>query len=138
METIEGMEQQLSPAGLPVVRLTAGGKCIAVEVASTPQSMARGLMFRTQLAPDTGMLFVYPQARRSSFWMKNTLVDLSAAFIDAEGVVINTVEMKALDEQTRHSPLRDACFGLEMAAGWFAAHGVGPGSRVDGLPIVRR
>jgi uncharacterized membrane protein (UPF0127 family) len=131
---MERVDHQLSPAGLPVMHLNVGGKTIAVEVACTPSSMTQGLMHRTELPPDTGMLFIYPRDQRSRFWMKNTLIDLSAAFIDAEGVVINTVEMKALDEVTHHAPLRDARYGLEMPTGWFAAHGIAAGARVGGLP----
>ena len=112
------------------VAIEAEGHRILAEVAGTPDARARGLMFRTTLPPDRGMLFVYPNDARHCMWMRNTDVPLSVAFLDGHRRVINTDEM-APQTDASHCATGPARYALEMPAGWFARHGVGAGTRLD-------
>lgn len=112
------------------VAIEANGHRILAEVADTAAERDRGLMFRTALPADQGMLFVYPDDARHCMWMRNTHVPLSVAFLDAQRRVINTDEMAPRTEVS-HCAAGPARYVLEMPAGWFAAHGVGPGARLE-------
>lgn len=118
---------------LPTTRLTVGGETITVEVADDESERQIGLMYRESLGRDAGMLFVYPDAQERRFWMKNTRVPLSIAFIGADGRVVSISDMVPLDLNTTPSggPAR---YALEMNRGWFASHGVRVGDPVQGLP----
>jgi hypothetical protein len=120
-------------ADLPTTTLTIGNHTITVEVASTPEQRATGLMNRFSLRPDQGMLFVFERAEVQAFWMKNTYVPLSIAFIDASGRIVNIEDMAPQTENSHWSrgPVQ---FALEMRKGWFAERGVRVGDRVDGIP----
>lgn len=83
------------------------------------------------------MLFVYPRPHRLSFWMQNTLIPLDIAFIDGSGFIIAVESMSPLDEDATVAPA-PVPYALEMNAGWFEAHDLGPGDRVEGLPNWRR
>jgi uncharacterized membrane protein (UPF0127 family) len=106
-----------------------------VEVAADPEARQRGLMHRVALAPDCGMLFVYPDEAPRSFWMQGTLIPLAAAFLDGSGRVLNIEEMAppAPGEARARtwSSAAPARFVLEMEAGWFSRKGVRPGDRID-------
>lgn len=110
------------------VRIAAsGGESVevAVEVANDTQEMAQGLMGRTALAGDAGMLFVYPDERELSFWMKDTLIPLSIAFMDAEGRIVDIQDMKAMDDEPPHyTSAEPARYALEVNKGFFAERGV--------------
>lgn len=112
------------------VTIDANGHRILAEVADTPDARDRGLMFRTAMPADHGMLFVYPNDARHCMWMRNTYVPLSVAFLDEHGRVINTDEMVPRTD-TSHCAAGPARFVLEMPAGWFLQHGVGGGTRLD-------
>ena len=112
------------------VTIDANGHRILAEVADTPDARDRGLMFRTAMPADHGMLFVYPNDARHCMWMRNTYVPLSVAFLDEHGRVINTDEMVPRTD-TSHCAAGPARFVLEMPAGWFLRHGVGGGTRLD-------
>ena len=111
------------------VTIDANGHRILAEVADTPGARDRGLMFRTAMPADHGMLFVYPNDARHCMWMRNTYVPLSVAFLDEHGRVINTDEMVPRTD-TSHCAAGPARFVLEMPAGWFLQHGVGGGTRL--------
>jgi len=113
--------------------LTLGGKTIAVEMASDPAARAYGLMGRAALAPDTGMLFVYPDEQQRSFWMKNTPLELSIAFIETSGRIVYITDMIPLNEEPVASKY-PAMYALEMRKGWFKEHAVRAGQMVGGLP----
>jgi uncharacterized membrane protein (UPF0127 family) len=87
-------------------------------------------MFRQELADDAGMLFVFPQDQGLSFWMRNTTIPLSIAFIDSERRIINIADMQPLDESSVPSE-RPARYALEVNQGWFAVRGIKPGDRVE-------
>lgn len=112
--------------------LQIGNHSIRAEIANTPESRTSGLMFRRQLADSSGMIFVFPQPRRVSMWMKNTLIPLSVAFIDAQGRIVNIEEMQPHSEQT-HSSDGKATYALEMNQGWFKKRGIRKGQQVSGL-----
>lgn len=117
---------------LPTVELKIKGHAIRAEVAATDETRTTGLMNRFSLRPDSGMLFVFSDPQPLSFWMKNTYVPLSIAFIGADGRILNIEDMAPLTEST-HPSRGLAVYALEMKKGWFASHDIGPGDRVEGL-----
>jgi len=119
--------------GLPTTKLTIGSTTLTAEIAATNEHRQTGLMYRFSLAPDSGMLFVFDASRPQSFWMRNTSVALSIAFIDAQGTILNIEDMAPRDERATWS-VGPALYALEMRKGWFAQKGIGPGARVHGLP----
>ena len=116
---------------LPRLSLSAGMHLIDVQVASTFEQRGTGLMFRTEMPQHEGMLFVFEQPSQQCFWMKNTLLPLSAAFIADNGRIVNIVDMKpqTLDSHCSIEPVR---FVLEMNQGWFAKKGLKAGSVLGG------
>jgi len=125
---------QEAPQKLAQVRLTAGIHNINAELASTPPQREIGLMFRSVMPANDGMLFVFEQPGQQCFWMKNTLIPLSVAFIGDDGSVVNIDDMKpqTLDSHCSAKPVR---FVLEMNEGWFAKRGIKAGSRLRGGPF---
>ena len=109
---------------------------IHAEVARTPQSRERGLMQRSQLCADCGMLFIFKKEDRLRFWMKDTPLPISIAFIAADGTILNIADMQPNTTDT-HSALGDALYALEMNSGWFAQHGVQPGNKIRPLKPLR-
>jgi uncharacterized protein len=118
---------------LPATTLLLGEQRLRAEVADDPDERAQGLMFRESLGSDRGMLFVYPDVRARSFWMENTTVPLSIAFIDDHGVIFRIRDMAPLDRDHTASGL-PARYALEVNKGWFAEHGITEGAQVEGLP----
>ena len=108
---------------------------VRVEVADDMDEMAKGLMGRTALAEDAGMLFVYPEERELSFWMRDTLIPLSIAFMDSEGRIVDIQDMKALDDRPPHYTSDEpARYALEVNKGFFDERGVEVGDRAR-LPV---
>jgi len=112
--------------------LTIGENKLIVEVASTPQTRETGLMNRFSLQQDHGMLFVFEAPQPLAFWMKNTYIPLSVAFVDRNGRILNIEDMRPQDEST-HWSKGPALYAIEMRQGWFASKGVAPGDVVGGL-----
>ncbi len=112
------------------------GHKLALEVVSTPDAMRTGLMFRSELPEDSGMLFVYPEPQPLTFWMKNTRLPLSIAFLDAKGAILNIEDMAPFDDRTMHRSRGAARYALEVNKGWFARRGVVAGDRVQLLKTV--
>ncbi len=108
-----------------------------LEVADTPQLAQMGLMHRKSLRPDHGMLFFFDPPRRVSFWMRNTLIPLSIAFLDARGRILEIVDLQPLDERVVFSSSSEVRYAIEMSQGWFDLKGVGIGDVVDlsGIPL---
>jgi uncharacterized protein len=123
---------QAALAQLPTLELSAGIHLIRAEVANTFETRAQGLMFRKYLGPNEGMLFVFPQAEAHCMWMKNTLIPLSVAFLDAQGGIVSIAEMQPQTE-TSHCAAGPAKFALEMSGGWFAGKGLKPGATLLGV-----
>lgn len=122
---------------LPRVTLSAGMHQIDAQVAQTPEQRATGLMHRQQMPQHEGMLFVFDQPSVQCFWMKDTLLPLSIAFVADDGIVVNLDEMKpqTLDSHCSGKPVR---YVLEMNRGWFAKKGIKPGFRLAGKPFETR
>lgn len=119
-------------AELPEIMLALGGHKLTAEVAYTDADRELGLMHRRMLPENRGMLFVFPQAAPLSFWMMNTHIPLSIAFIDDAGTIINITDMKPLTTDT-HNSARPARYALEMNQGWFRKRGIRPGAKIEGL-----
>ena len=117
---------------LPRVKLQSGMYLLDVQVAQTPEQRAIGLMNRQSMPEHEGMLFVFERSDTQCFWMKNTLLPLSAAFIDNTGNIVNIEDMKpqSLDA---HCSARPVKFVLEMQQGWFKKRGLKGGSHLKGI-----
>ena len=124
-----------SPA--PRTKLQAGAHVFEVEVARTPQQHMRGLMERTHLDDNAGMLFIFPKKDRHCFWMKNTPIPLSIAFLADDGAIVNIEDMQP---QTlgAHCPQTPVRYALEVPQGAFRGKDIKPGTRVTGIPVGPR
>ena len=122
---------------MPVMELSAGFHRIEAEVAANDQNRQVGLMNRTAMPPQRGMLFVFPQERTHCMWMRNTLIPLSVAFIDADGYIINIENMQPQTEDN-HCAKVPARYALEMNLGWFAQRGIKPGVKLQGIDKAPR
>jgi uncharacterized membrane protein (UPF0127 family) len=117
----------------PMRTIQVGELGMRVEIADDGAKRAQGLMNRDTLPADEGMLFVYPDEAPRSFWMKNTRIPLSIAYIDRQGRIVSVHDMRPLS--TRGTPSDGpAMYALEVNQGWFAQHQIGPGTVVGGLP----
>jgi hypothetical protein len=119
---------------LPTVDLRAGMHVIKAELAVTPEQQATGMMFRKEMNGNEGMLFVNEVKSPRCFWMRNTLVPLSIAFIDDDGTIVNLADMQPRDERS-HCSKQPVRFALEMPQGWFGKRGIKPGFRLAGPPF---
>ena len=122
---------QQAQTQLPRVVLQAGMFQIDAQVAATPAQREIGLMHRQEMPTHEGMVFVFEQASKQCFWMKNTLLPLTAAFVDEDGTIVNLADMKTqtLDPHCSDKPVR---FVLEMNQGWFAKRSIKKGFKLKG------
>lgn len=131
-----------SDSGLPVIKVMVGDVSVRAEVASTDAQRARGLMYRRSMPKNNGMLFVYPSPEPLSFWMKNTYLPLTIAYIDKRGMIVHLEDMTPLTTASHPSP-KPVPYALEMNKGWFADKGIEVGTRVtfelpDGITVAPR
>jgi uncharacterized membrane protein (UPF0127 family) len=119
---------------LPRVTLSAGMHQIDAQVAQTPEQRSTGLMFRKEMPQHEGMLFAFEQPSVQCFWMKNTFLPLTAAFVADDGTLVNLEDMKphSTDSHCSEKPVR---YVLEMNRGWFAKKGIKPGMKLSGEPF---
>lgn len=113
---------------------TSGGEQVEVrvEVADNAVEQAKGLMYRKELGEDRGMLFVYPDERVLSYWMKNTYIPLSIAYIDSEGRMVDILDMKPLDDRPPHYESSEPVqYALEVNQGFFEREGVKEGDHAE-------
>ncbi|MCS6939479.1 MAG: DUF192 domain-containing protein [Roseiflexaceae bacterium] len=113
-----------------VIEVFIGKHRLEAEVVATPEKRSIGLMFREALPEDRGMLFVFAGPYTGTFWMRNTRIPLSIAFISQERRILNIEDMQPFDEVTQHAPRGAAFYALEVNQGWFAARGIRPGDEV--------
>jgi uncharacterized membrane protein (UPF0127 family) len=106
---------------------------IRAEIASNNASREVGLMYRTYLPPDDGMLFIFENKAGHCFWMRNTKIPLSIAFIADDGKILNIEDMQAMTENN-HCPVAPIRYALEMNQGWFSKKGISTGFVINGLP----
>jgi len=118
---------------LPTVELKTGIYRIQAEVADTPERRQTGLMNRTSMPMNSGMLFVFEEKAGHCFWMFNTKIPLSIAFITDDGKIVNIEEMQA-GTTNNHCPKAAVRYALEMNKQWFSERVIGPGSVISGLP----
>jgi uncharacterized membrane protein (UPF0127 family) len=121
---------------LPRTTLTAGMHRIDAQVAATHAQRQIGLMHRTDMPQHEGMLFVFEQPAVQCFWMKNTLIPLTAAFVLDDGTIANLADMQPLDERS-HCSTQPVRYVLEMNQGWFAARHLKAGNKLGGAPFKR-
>ncbi len=114
-----------------------GGKTIEVQVAHLPREISRGLMYRSNLGRDRGMLFYYDAPRKMSFWMRDTSIALDIGFFTADGVLREIYPMYPMDERSVKSRREDLVMAIEMNQGWYANNGVGVGAGLD-LAVLRK
>lgn len=119
---------------LPRTKLSAGMYLIDTQVATTPEQREIGLMFRQQMPQGEGMLFVFGTPAEQCFWMKNTLLPLTAAFVADDGTIVNLADMKpqTTDSHCSKKPVR---YVLEMNQGWFEKKGIKAGAKLGGEPF---
>lgn len=130
-----GLAQAQKPqTGLPRTALSIGMYRLDVQLATTSEQHATGLMFRTDMPQHEGMLFIFERPAQQCFWMKNTLIPLAAAFVADDGTIVNIAEMKA-QALTSHCSEKPVRYVLEMNAGWFAKKGLKAGNRLQGQPF---
>lgn len=123
-----------TPFGLKTAELKISNVPLIAEIADTPQASENGLMFRESLPADRGMLFIFEQPRRASFWMRNTKIPLSIAYLDSAGKILEIKSMNPLDETVVPSSSDQIAYALEANQGWFAQHGISSGAKVEGIP----
>lgn len=114
---------------LPRTHLRVGGTNINVQIASTFNERQIGLMHRKSMPVNEGMLFVFPQSGVQCFWMKNTVLPLTAAFVAADGTIVNLADMQPMSEQS-HCSVRAVPYVLEMRQGWFKRNHILPGMKI--------
>ena len=119
---------------LPRLQIHAGTHAIQVEIASTPKQREIGLMGRTRLETGTGMLFVFEQKATHCFWMRNTLIPLSIAFLADDGTIVDIQDMQP-QTQTFHCPRGPIRYALEVPQGGFRSKDIRLGMRVSGGPF---
>ncbi|GAB4178217.1 MAG: DUF192 domain-containing protein [Terrimicrobiaceae bacterium] len=126
--------QEVAQPRLETVTLAVGGKRVVAEVADDPAEMTTGMMFREGIGRDEGMLFVMPRIAPARFWMKNTKVPLTIAYIDVGGRILEIHDLEPGNEEPVRSRFPNVAYALEMRQGWFSDNRVLAGDGVTGLP----
>ena len=125
------------PYELPTAVVSVNGQDLLVELAFTPDTRSCGLSNRYTLGENNGMLFLFPNAAKQTFWMKNTHIPLSIAFIDEAGTIVTIHQMEADQTRMTYHSFQSVRYALEVNRGWFALHGIKSGDRVKmALPAV--
>ncbi len=131
-----GQAQQAPQPKLETVDLTAGMHVVKAELAVTQAQQAVGMMMRTEMGANEGMLFVNNDSGMRCFWMRNTLLPLSIAFISDDGTIVNIAEMQPRSDES-HCSTKPVRYALEMNKGWFSKRGLQSGTRLRGGPFGR-
>ncbi|MBD3287074.1 DUF192 domain-containing protein [candidate division WOR-3 bacterium] len=130
---IPGVKENRS---LRQIEMSIGGEEVTLEVVVDREERRQGLMYRDSLAPNAGMLFIFPSNLYGPFWMKNTYIPLSIAFISSDSVIVGIIDrMEPLDTVTKYMPDAPYRYAVEMNAGWFKNHGVEVGDTLE-IPSV--
>lgn len=119
---------------LKTVVLSSGEIRVTVELARTELERNRGLMYRKTLEEGKGMLFVFEQDQRIAFWMRNTSIPLSLAYIGSDGTIFQILDLVPFSEEARLSE-RSVRYALEVPQGWFAKAGIKVGDKIDMSPV---
>jgi uncharacterized membrane protein (UPF0127 family) len=137
LATVAGAAFAQEAQRLPRIAMHAGMHNISAEVAQAPDERQIGLMYRRTMPANDGMLFVFEDAQLHCFWMKNTLLPLSIAFLADDGRIVNIEDM-APNTEASHCPKQKIRYALEMNQGWFAKRGFKAGMKLDGPPFGGR
>ena len=121
---------------LQTISLTAGMHVIKAELAVSPSQQATGMMFRREMPGNEGMLFVNDDTATRCFWMRNTLVPLTIAFIADDGTIVNLADMAPQSDES-HCSAQPVRYALEMSRGWFAKRGLKAGFKLRGRPFTK-
>ena len=126
--------KEITPVGKKLATLTlhAGGQTVKAEIAADDPARQQGLMYRTKMAKNDGMLFIFPALGYHAMWMKNCFIPISVAYMDEAGKIISIHEMQPQTE-TPHQAAGPARYALEMNGGWFTAHKIHAGDTISGL-----
>ena len=119
-------------AEIPTIHLKVSGHTLSAEVAYKKESRIRGLMYRSFMDKNSGMLFVFPETGRHSMWMINTYIPLSIAFLDKNGTILNIIDMSPHTKK-KHTAASVAKYALEMNLGWFGVKNIKAGQKITGL-----
>jgi uncharacterized protein len=119
------------------IKISAGMHQIDTQLAMTPMERQIGLMNRPNMPMHEGMLFVFDEPTRQCFWMKNTLLPLTAAFVADDGTIVNLEDMKPQTLEA-HCSTKAVRYVLEMNQGWFVKRGIKPGSKLSGVPFKQQ
>ncbi|MFA5031776.1 MAG: DUF192 domain-containing protein [bacterium] len=114
-------------------KIKMGNADLQVEIVNTPSTMARGLMYRKKMPENKGMLFVFKEPDYHSFWMKNTYIPLSIAFVTESKKIVQIEDMAPLDTVSFHISIIPVKYAIEVNQGWFRRHNVKVGDRVKGI-----
>lgn len=122
----------------PKEKIRLGGKTLTVEVARTPEQLSHGLMYRTKMGENEGMIFVFPDVDTRSFWMKNTFIPLSIGFFDEKKILVDIQDMEPVKSEMVTTPpsyvsAKPAKYALEMNRGWFHKNSIKIGAKFEGL-----
>jgi uncharacterized membrane protein (UPF0127 family) len=128
------LAQETPQTQLQRITLSAGIHQMDIQVALTPEQHQIGLMYRTEMPQGEGMLFVFQSASKQCFWMKNTILPLTAAFIADDGSIVNLEDMKPQTTDS-HCSLKPVRYVLEMNQGWFGRKGIKAGFKLSGRPF---
>ena len=128
------LAQETPQTQLQRITLSVGIHQMDIQVALTPEQHQIGLMYRTEMPQGEGMLFVFQSPAKQCFWMKNTILPLTAAFIADDGSIVNLEDMKPQTTDS-HCSLKAVRYVLEMNQGWFTKRGIKPGSKLSGRPF---
>lgn len=134
--SLNALSQQAPQLQLPRTKLNAGMHMLDVQLAQTPEQRQIGLMWRKEMPQHEGMLFVFEQAATQCFWMRNTLIPLSAAFLADDGTIVNIADMKPQSDDS-HCSEKPVRFVLEMNVGWFAKRQLKAGYQLGGTIFKR-
>ncbi len=118
-----------------VVKIQMGAETVSLEIAADEESVAKGLMNRERLENNSGMLFVFPYEGIYPFWMKNTIIPLSIAFVNSYGIIIDIQTMQPLDTLTHYAPDLPFRYAIEMDSGWFSLNHVKSGDTLQ-IPYI--
>lgn len=134
---ILSVKARACPLELPTASISVKGHALAVELAATPAARACGLSHREELAQNQGMLFIFTESRPQTFWMKDTLIPLSIAFVADSGKIINIQDMAPMQTDELYHSSGPAKYAIEVNQGWFKKNGIEAGDQVVmELPLV--
>ncbi|MCP4650536.1 MAG: DUF192 domain-containing protein [PVC group bacterium] len=114
----------------PIQPIIAKNKIIFVEIVTTPQQRAKGLKGRARLGEDRGMLFIFEKEKHVSFWMKDTIIPLSIAFLNEDKVIVDIQQMEPLQTDIRYKAAKKSKYALEMNVGWFDENNIQIGDKI--------